>query len=63
VATAGLDNFAGGTDKSAALAAGVSMGRLGHVDEIADVIKFLTSDQARFVTGAIVPVNGGKTAL
>jgi NAD(P)-dependent dehydrogenase (short-subunit alcohol dehydrogenase family) len=63
VATAGLDNFAGGADATAALAASVPMGRLGHVDEIADIIQFLTSDQARFITGQIVAVNGGKTAL
>jgi NAD(P)-dependent dehydrogenase (short-subunit alcohol dehydrogenase family) len=63
VATAGLDNFAGGADAAGALAAGVPMGRLGHVDEIADVIQFLTSDQARFITGQIVAVNGGKSAL
>jgi NAD(P)-dependent dehydrogenase (short-subunit alcohol dehydrogenase family) len=63
VATAGLDNFAGGADASAALAEGVPMGRLGQVDEIADVIRFLASEQARFVTGQIVAVNGGKTAL
>jgi NAD(P)-dependent dehydrogenase (short-subunit alcohol dehydrogenase family) len=63
VATAGLDAFAGGTDAAAALATGVPMGRLGTVDEIADVITFLASDRARFVTGQIVAVNGGKTAL
>jgi NAD(P)-dependent dehydrogenase (short-subunit alcohol dehydrogenase family) len=62
VATAGLDVFAGGADASAALAAGVPMGRLGHVDEIADVITFLASDRARFITGQIIAVNGGKTA-
>jgi 3-oxoacyl-[acyl-carrier protein] reductase len=39
------------------------MGRLGDVDEIAEVIQFLTSHQARFITGQIVAVNGGKTAL
>jgi NAD(P)-dependent dehydrogenase (short-subunit alcohol dehydrogenase family) len=63
VATAGLDTFAGRPDATAAMAADVPMGRLGHVDEIADVIKFLASDQARFITGQIVAVNGGKTAL
>jgi NAD(P)-dependent dehydrogenase (short-subunit alcohol dehydrogenase family) len=62
VATAGLDNFTGSGDASAAMAAGVPMGRLGHVDEIADVIKFLASPEARFITGQIVAVNGGKTA-
>jgi NAD(P)-dependent dehydrogenase (short-subunit alcohol dehydrogenase family) len=63
VATAGLDAFAGGADAAAALATGVPMGRLGTVDEIADVITFLASDRARFVTGQIIAVNGGKTAL
>jgi NAD(P)-dependent dehydrogenase (short-subunit alcohol dehydrogenase family) len=63
VATAGLDNFTGGGEASATMAAGVPMGRLGHVDEIADVIKFLTSAEARFITGQIIAVNGGKTAL
>jgi NAD(P)-dependent dehydrogenase (short-subunit alcohol dehydrogenase family) len=63
VATAGLDAFAGGTDAAAALATGVPMGRLGTADEIADVITFLASDRARFVTGQIIAVNGGKTAL
>ena len=63
VATSGLDNFAGGEEATGALAAGVPMGRLGDVDEIAEVIQFLTSHQARFVTGQIVAVNGGKTAL
>ena len=43
-------------------AATVPAGRLGHVDGIADVIKFPASDDARFMTGQIVAVNGGKTA-
>jgi NAD(P)-dependent dehydrogenase (short-subunit alcohol dehydrogenase family) len=63
VDTEGLQRFAGGDEQRyAAMAATVPAGRLGHVDEIADVIKFLASDGARFVTGQIVAVNGGKTA-
>ena len=62
VATGGLDRFAGGEEGVAAMAATVPAGRLGHVDDIADVIAFLASDDARFVTGQIVAVNGGKTA-
>jgi NAD(P)-dependent dehydrogenase (short-subunit alcohol dehydrogenase family) len=62
VATGGLDRFAGSKEATAAMAATVPAGRLGHVDEIADVIKFLASDDARFLTGQIVAVNGGKTA-
>jgi NAD(P)-dependent dehydrogenase (short-subunit alcohol dehydrogenase family) len=62
VSTGGLDRFAGGEEAAAAMAATVPAGRLGHVDDIADVIKFLASDDARFLTGQIVAVNGGKTA-
>jgi NAD(P)-dependent dehydrogenase (short-subunit alcohol dehydrogenase family) len=63
VATGGLDRFTGGGEQgAAAMAATVPAGRLGHVDDIADVIKFLASDDARFLTGQIVAVNGGKTA-
>ena len=35
------------------------LGRLGDVSEMADVVVFLCSDAARFVTGAGVPVHGG----
>jgi NAD(P)-dependent dehydrogenase (short-subunit alcohol dehydrogenase family) len=44
------------------MAATVPAGRLGTVDDVADVIKFLASDDARFLTGQIIAVNGGKTA-
>jgi NAD(P)-dependent dehydrogenase (short-subunit alcohol dehydrogenase family) len=62
VATGGLERFAGSQERAAAMAATVPAGRLGSVDEIADVITFLASDAARFVTGQIAAVNGGKTA-
>ncbi|MCW2933397.1 MAG: Short-chain dehydrogenase [Actinomycetia bacterium] len=62
VDTGGLDRFAGSQERAAAMAATVPAGRLGHVDEIADVITFLASDHARFVTGQVIAVNGGKTA-
>lgn len=38
------------------------LGRVGRAEEIADVIAFLLSDDARFVTGALVPVDGGASA-
>jgi len=35
------------------------LGRLGEVADIADVVVFLASDGARFITGAGLPVDGG----
>ena len=37
----------------------VPVGRLGKPEEIARTIEFLTADDAGFITGANIPVNGG----
>jgi len=38
------------------------MGRLGEPVEVAQAILFLASDEASFITGAILPVDGGYLA-
>ena len=38
----------------------VPLGRIAEPEDIADVIVFLASDQARYICGALVAVNGGK---
>ena len=47
----------------AAFAATFPMRRLGSPEEIAQTALFLASDEASFVTGAILCVDGGQTAL
>jgi len=45
--------------RSAALLARTPLGRWGKPDDIASVVEFLLSEQARFVTGSIIPIDGG----
>jgi NAD(P)-dependent dehydrogenase (short-subunit alcohol dehydrogenase family) len=47
---------------TAAIVADHPLGRIASADEVARTIVFLASDAAAFVTGAILPVDGGFTA-
>jgi NAD(P)-dependent dehydrogenase (short-subunit alcohol dehydrogenase family) len=38
----------------------IPMHRLGTIEEVADLIWFLCSPQARYITGAEIPINGGQ---
>ena len=39
------------------------IGRFGQPEDVAQACLFLASDESSFVTGAILPVDGGYTAL
>jgi acetoacetyl-CoA reductase len=38
----------------------IPAGRLGHADEIARGVAFLTADEGGFVTGSTMSLNGGQ---
>jgi NAD(P)-dependent dehydrogenase (short-subunit alcohol dehydrogenase family) len=63
VETEMLDRLTGGTaERKAAFFSAIPLKRGGRPEEIADAIVFVASEQASFITGQIIRVNGGKTA-
>ena len=58
-----IDRFTGGDPAAMeAMIATEPVGRLGKPEEIADAVVYLCSDEASFITGAAIPVDGGFVA-
>ena len=57
-----LTRFTGTDENKAILAKQVPLGRLGLPEEVADGTVFLGSNEARFITGHILAVDGGHSA-
>jgi NAD(P)-dependent dehydrogenase (short-subunit alcohol dehydrogenase family) len=52
----------GQAEMQAQMTAMEPVGRLGRADEVAELALFLASDRSSFVTGAVIPVDGGFVA-
>ena len=39
----------------------IPLGRPGHLNEVADLVCFLISEHASYITGVTIPVSGGKS--
>jgi len=49
--------------RTQAYAAGFPISRLGQPQEVADLVAFLASDQASYITGASLDINGGDLMI
>jgi NAD(P)-dependent dehydrogenase (short-subunit alcohol dehydrogenase family) len=56
-----LTRFTGTPENKAALVTTVPMARLGLSEELANAIVFVASDEASFITGQVINVDGGKS--
>jgi 3-oxoacyl-[acyl-carrier protein] reductase len=50
-----------GVEQLQRIARRTPLGRLARIDEIANAVHFLSSDQASFITGQVLAVDGGIT--
>lgn len=57
------DAIAGNPDLRPALIAATPLGRIGATEEAAEAALFLASNDASFITGQIITVDGGRSAL
>jgi NAD(P)-dependent dehydrogenase (short-subunit alcohol dehydrogenase family) len=61
--TEGMKRLAPTPEAEAAVNHAVPLGRMGNLKDIAATALFLASPAASYITGAVIPVDGGVTAV
>jgi NAD(P)-dependent dehydrogenase (short-subunit alcohol dehydrogenase family) len=51
----------GAAERFPGLVQGSALQRGGQPEEVAELASFLASDRATFITGAVIPIDGGST--
>ena len=51
------------TQRGESIIRNTPMGRFGHADELNGAVHFLCSDAAKFITGVVLPIDGGFSAF
>jgi 3-oxoacyl-[acyl-carrier protein] reductase len=46
-------------DQKAGITAAIPLGRIARPDEVAKAVRFIASEDAAYITGAVIPVDGG----
>jgi 3-oxoacyl-[acyl-carrier protein] reductase len=57
--TEGLQEMAGADEMRSKFGPQTPLGRIGQPRDIANVVAFLASDDAGWITGQVIPVSGG----
>lgn len=58
----GLSGGQAAIDRFPELVASAAFKRAGQPEEVAELASFIASDRASFITGAVIPIDGGTTA-
>jgi NAD(P)-dependent dehydrogenase (short-subunit alcohol dehydrogenase family) len=61
--TEGMKRLAPNREVAVKLAQQLPLGRFGQKSEIADLALFLASDASRYITGVVIPCDGGQSLL
>jgi NAD(P)-dependent dehydrogenase (short-subunit alcohol dehydrogenase family) len=58
-----MSGGSGASERHPNLVQGTALKRGGQPEEVAELAAFLCSDRSPYITGAVIPIDGGMTAM